>query len=135
MSTDTNSNKGTMRGVMWEGKSYHVAVRDIPKPKIVREEDAIIRITSASICGSDLHTYRGLLGSANPPWNMGHEALGVVDSIGKAIQSLKVGDYVIIPAIADDGQLTLIPLAPAAGGAPIFGFGPDIGELGGCQCE
>jgi threonine dehydrogenase-like Zn-dependent dehydrogenase len=135
MSTDANSSKPTMRGVMWEGKPYHVAVRDIPKPKIQREEDAIICITSAAICGTDIHTYRGVLGSATPPWNLGHEALGVIESVGKAVQSLKVGDYVVIPAIADDGKLTLLPSTPAAGGAPIFGIGPDISELGGCHCE
>ncbi|KAF2656109.1 alcohol dehydrogenase [Lophiostoma macrostomum CBS 122681] len=132
MTTHTNNSKATMRSVVWEGKPYHVAIHDIPKPTIKNEEDAIVRITSAAICGSDLHTYRGFLGSANPPWNMGHEALGVVESIGEAVQSVKVGDYVVVPAIPNDGKLTLLPSGPLA---EIFGFGPDVGTSDGCQAE
>jgi hypothetical protein len=48
--------KKTMRAVVWEGKPYEMAVRDVPRPQMVMPEDAIVRMTTAAICGSDLRT-------------------------------------------------------------------------------
>lgn len=121
----------TMRAVMFEGKALNVSVKSIPKPKIVEPEDAIVRITSAAICGTDLHIYRGFLGSTNPPWSLGHEAIGIVTEVGLATTAVKVGDRVIIPDGTDDGKFTLEPQGIADTG--MFGFGPDYGNLGGCQ--
>jgi threonine dehydrogenase-like Zn-dependent dehydrogenase len=123
--------KNTMRAVIWEGKVKHVAVRTVPRPKILAKEDAIVRITTAAICGSDLHTYRGLLGSVNPPWGLGHEAMGIVAEVGAAVGSLKVGDRVIVPASPDDGKLNVEPVQ----GFEAFGFGTDFGNLDGAQGE
>lgn len=121
----------TMRAVVWEGKLLDVSVRSIPKPKIIEPEDAIVRVTSAAICGSDLHTYRGFFGSTNPPWTLGHEAIGIVTAVGIATTAVKVGDRVIVPDGTDDGMFTLEPQGLADTG--IFGFGSDFGNLGGCQ--
>jgi hypothetical protein len=60
----------TMRAVLWEGKPFHVTVADVPIPKIQAPEDAIVQMTSAAICGSDLHNYHGLLGSATPGYSL-----------------------------------------------------------------
>ena len=83
-----------MKAIVWEGKPFHMAVKHIPTPKIQHSNDAIIRITTAAICGTDLHTYRGLAGSKNPPWIMGHEGIGVIVQTGSGVKSLKVGDRV-----------------------------------------
>ncbi|KAF2874579.1 hypothetical protein BDV95DRAFT_604744 [Massariosphaeria phaeospora] len=123
----------TMRAVMWEGKVREVAVRTVPKPKLRAANDAIVRVTSAGICGSDLHTYRGYFGSANPPWQIGHEAVGIVVEIGGAVTTRKVGDRVIVSFDPDNGHVELKP--PTLEDTDIYGFGPDFGDLGGCQAE
>lgn len=82
----------SMKTIVWEGKPFHMAVKYLPIPKIQHPNDVIIRITTAAICGTDLHTYRGLAGSKNPPWIMGHEGIGVIAQAGSGVKSLKVGD-------------------------------------------
>ncbi|KAL1849323.1 hypothetical protein Plec18170_007615 [Paecilomyces lecythidis] len=93
-----------MRAVAWFGQPYNVSVIDVPVPSIVEQTDAIVRITSSAICGSDLHFYHGFAGSPNVPWGLGHEAVGYVSEVGSAVSSLQVGDYVIIPDNAHDGH-------------------------------
>ncbi|KAI9885978.1 MAG: mitochondrial ribosomal large subunit component [Watsoniomyces obsoletus] len=124
----------TMKAVVWEGKPFQVAVKQVPKPKIEHPNDAVIRITSAGICGTDLHTYHGIFGSAKSPWLMGHEGLGIVVEAGAAVKSLKVGDRVIIPVGPDDGQADNDVTTDDVFGAA-FGLGPDFGNLGGLQAE
>jgi len=121
----------TMRAVFWEGKPLHVSVKDTPVPTIQTPDDAIVRITNAAICGSDLHTLHGKLGSTTPPWGMGHEGIGVVVEVGDAVSTVKVGDWVIIPDSPDDGHFNLAPPTDEQEG--IFGFGPVFGNLGGLQ--
>ncbi|PYH96617.1 alcohol dehydrogenase [Aspergillus ellipticus CBS 707.79] len=86
----------TMRAVAWFGfgHPYNVSVIDVPVPSIVNQTDAIVRITSSAICGSDLHFYHGYMGSPDVPWGLGHEAVGYVSEVGNSISSLNVGDYV-----------------------------------------
>ncbi|RYP12275.1 hypothetical protein DL767_011354 [Monosporascus sp. MG133] len=130
---DTKSAQETMRAVVWEGKPFEMAVRDVPKPRIQMPEDAIVRVTSAAICGTDLHTYHGLLGSSKAPWTQGHEAVGVVVEVGSATEAFKIGDRVIVAAVPDDGHLATEPtLLPMYIG---YGLGKDFGNLGGCQAE
>ncbi|PVH75387.1 alcohol dehydrogenase [Cadophora sp. DSE1049] len=86
-----------MRGVVWEGKPYEMAVTNLPMPTILNATDAIVRITTSALCGSDLHTYRGFMGTTNPPWTMGHEAVGYVSDLGSEVTTLALGDYVIVP--------------------------------------
>lgn len=94
----------TMRAVAWFGQPYNVSVIDMPVPSIVNQTDAIVRITTSAICGSDLHFYHGYTGAANVPWGLGHEAVGYVSEVGSSISSLQVGDYVIIPDNAHSGH-------------------------------
>lgn len=99
---------------------------DTPIPTIQRPTDAIVRITASAICGSDLHYYH--LGNASPdnPVPIGHEAIGWIESVGDAVQSLQVGDYVVIPDNVDDGHFTYGPELPMSYGSS---------QLGGCQAE
>ncbi|KAJ4989204.1 alcohol dehydrogenase GroES-like domain-containing protein [Stagonosporopsis vannaccii] len=87
----------TMRAVMFSGIAYNVTLNSIPVPQISNPNDVIVRITTAALCGSDLHTYHGLVGGSLPTWTMGHEAMGYITEIGSAVTTLSVGDYVVIP--------------------------------------
>jgi threonine dehydrogenase-like Zn-dependent dehydrogenase len=122
-----------MRAVVWDGKPYQVTVRDWPKPTIRMPEDAIIRVTTAALCGSELHTYHGFVGGDDVPWTLGHEAVGVVVEVGSATEEFKVGDRVLIPGLPDDGHFetenTALP------GFAAYGFGESFGNLGGTQGE
>lgn len=127
----SSASSETMKGVVWEGKPFHMAVKDVKKPRIEHKNDAIVRITTAAICGTDLHTYHGLLGSTEPPWVMGHEAIGTVVEVGLGCSFIKVGERVVIPAGPDDGHLNVKPTASTD--MVFYGEGPDFGDLGGCQ--
>ena len=95
----------TMRGVVYSGVPFEMTVQDLPFPQIINQTDAIVRITTSALCGSDLHIYRGYSGGT-PPWNVGHEALGYIEELGSAVSSLNVGDYVIISDTPSHGHLT-----------------------------
>lgn len=79
-----------------------VRVLDVPDPKIIEPTDAIVRVTRACICGSDLHPYHSL--PATPEGTtMGHELIGVVEEIGADVVTMKPGDFVISPFAFSDG--------------------------------
>lgn len=121
----------TMKAVFWEGKPFEMVTRDTPKPKIVQDLDAIVRITTTAICGSDLHNYHGVFGSAEVPYSIGHEGMGIVEEVGRDITTVKVGDRVVIPAFPSSGHTQLEPTL--LGGFAFYGEGKDFGDLGGCQ--
>lgn len=73
-----------------------VSVRDVPDAEIEEPTDAVIRVTSSAICGTDLHMYDGRTG-ATPGLIFGHEPLGVIDRVGAAVEMVKPGDRVVIP--------------------------------------
>ena len=73
-----------------------VAVESVDDARIENPRDAIVKITSAAICGSDLHMYEGRTG-AKPGTVFGHENMGVVEEVGPGVTSLKVGDRVVLP--------------------------------------
>lgn len=106
-----------MRGVVYNGVPFEMNVQDLPVPTIGNETDAVVRITTSAICGSDLHVYRGVSGGT-PPWIVGHEAIGYVSEIGSAVSSLSVGDYVVIPDTVNHGHLEMEP-----GATEYFGNG------------
>ncbi|PVH97459.1 GroES-like protein [Periconia macrospinosa] len=95
----------TMRAVLWEGEVEHVSVKDVPVPTIRHPEDVIVRITSAALCGTDLHIYSGELGSSTTPWILGHEGIGIVTAVGSAVDVFKVGDKVVVPDAPSSGEL------------------------------
>ena len=85
-----------MRAICWEGKR-NVRVETVPDPKILNSRDAIVRITSTAICGSDLHLYNGLIPTMERGDILGHEFMGEVVETGKNVSNLKVGDRVVVP--------------------------------------
>lgn len=95
-----------MSQVHWTGTPYEVQVLNVTRPNITSPTDAIVRITRAAICGSDLHNYRGFFVPEGP---VGHEAVGIVSEIGSAVTNVRVGDHVIIPSSASNGYLLQVP--------------------------
>jgi threonine dehydrogenase-like Zn-dependent dehydrogenase len=85
-----------MRANCWEGKTT-VRVEDVPDPKILNSRDAIVRITSTAICGSDLHLYNGFVPTMEKGDILGHEFMGEVMEVGRGVKNLKVGDRVVVP--------------------------------------
>jgi threonine dehydrogenase-like Zn-dependent dehydrogenase len=85
-----------MRATCWMGKK-RVEVDQVPDPKILNSQDAIIRITSTAICGSDLHLYNGLIPTMEKGDILGHEFMGEVVEVGPGVRSLKIGDRVVVP--------------------------------------
>jgi threonine dehydrogenase-like Zn-dependent dehydrogenase len=85
-----------MKANCWHGKR-NVQVDDVPDPKILNPRDAIIRITSTAICGSDLHLYNGFIPTMKNGDVLGHEFMGEVVEKGSAVTTLSVGDRVVVP--------------------------------------
>lgn len=83
-------------------KAGDVRVEDVPDAGIQESTDALLRVTRACICGSDLWPYKDLPADA-PPRVMGHESIGVVEEVGADVQNLKKGDFVIMPFAFSDG--------------------------------
>ena len=84
-----------MRANCWMG-IRHMEVRDVPDPQILNQRDAIVRITSTAICGSDLHIYNGFVPTMVPGDIMGHEFMGEVVEVGRAVENVKAGDRVVV---------------------------------------
>ncbi len=85
-----------MKATCWMGKS-NVQVQDVPDPKILNSHDAIIRVTSAAICGSDLHLYNGFIPTMMKGDVLGHEFMGEVVDKGRDVPNLNIGDRVVVP--------------------------------------
>jgi threonine dehydrogenase-like Zn-dependent dehydrogenase len=85
-----------MKATCWMGKQK-VEVVDVPDPKILSDRDAIVRITSTAICGSDLHLYNGFMPTMEKGDILGHEFMGEVVEVGRGVSNLKVGDRVVVP--------------------------------------
>src|SRR3954470_20448418 len=86
-----------MRATCWEGKRK-VKVEEVPDPKIINSRDAIIKITSTAICGSDLHLFNGFVPTMEKGDIMGHEFMGEVVEVGRGLNGdLKIGDRIVVP--------------------------------------
>ena len=92
-----------MRANCWEG-AKHVKVEDVPDPKILNDRDAIVRVTSTAICGSDLHLFNGFMPTMERGDILGHEFMGEVVEVGKKVKKIKVGDRVVVPFPIACGQ-------------------------------
>jgi glutathione-independent formaldehyde dehydrogenase len=84
-----------MKAVSYEGE-HKVAVKEQPKPELKAPTDAILRVTTSGICGSDLHMYDGRT-PLEEGTVVGHEIMGVIDEVGEAVTSIKKGDRVVLP--------------------------------------
>lgn len=84
-----------MRALTWEGKQK-VEMKHVRDPRILRPDDVIIRITTAAICGSDLHLYNGYIPTMEKGDILGHENMGEVVEVGPAVRRLKIGDKIVV---------------------------------------
>ena len=134
-----------MRAVTWQGRRK-VSVDNVPDPMIKEPTDAIIRVTSTNICGSDLHLYEVLGAFMAPGDILGHEAMGVVEEVGREAGDLKAGDRVVIPFtifcghcfMCDHGlqsQCETTQNHDQGTGAALFGYSKLYGEVAGGQAE
>lgn len=134
-----------MRAVTWQGKR-DVRVENVPDPKIQEPTDAIIRITSTGLCGSDLHLYEVLTPFMTPGDILGHEPMGIVEEVGAGVPDLQVGDRVVVPFQIACGNcwmcLTGLPtqcettqVHGEGMGAALFGYTRLYGAVPGAQAE
>lgn len=92
-----------MRALCWKGTGK-VGVEHVPDPKILNPNDAVVRITSTAICGSDLHLYDGVIPTMEKGDILGHEFMGEVVEVGREVKSLKPGDRVVVPFTISCGR-------------------------------
>ncbi|GAY17865.1 alcohol dehydrogenase catalytic domain-containing protein [Mycobacterium sp. shizuoka-1] len=134
-----------MRAVTWHGRR-HVAVDTVADPELKEPTDAIIRVTSTNICGSDLHLYEVLGAFMSPGDILGHEAMGVVEEVGDQVDQLTVGERVVIPFNISCGhcymcghglqsQCETTQNRDQGTGAALFGYSKLYGEVAGGQAE
>ena len=134
-----------MQAVTWQGRRK-VSVDTVPDPVIKEPTDAIIRVTSTNICGSDLHLYEVLGAFMSPGDILGHEAMGVVEEVGSDVKDLTAGDRVVIPFNISCGhcfmcgqglqsQCETTQNRDQGTGAALFGYSRLYGEVAGGQAE
>jgi glutathione-independent formaldehyde dehydrogenase len=130
-----------MKAVVFHG-ARNIAVEEVPDPKIEDPLDALIRITTSNICGSDLHPYDGRA-EMEDGMIVGHENMGIIESVGKAVTRVKVGDRVSVPFNIGCGTcrncnegFTSACLRANPSGQPGAGYGyPKMGPFAGGQAE
>ncbi len=134
-----------MKAVTWQGVR-DVQVQEVPDPRIEEPTDAVVRITSTGLCGSDLHLYETLgpfMGQGNI---LGHEPMGIVEEVGAQVTRVAVGDRVVLPFqiccgscyMCDQGlqtQCETTQVREHGMGAALYGFSRLYGEVPGGQAE
>jgi threonine dehydrogenase-like Zn-dependent dehydrogenase len=134
-----------VRAVTWQG-TRDVRVMDVPDPVIQEPTDALVRVTSTAICGSDLHLYEVLGPYMAPGDILGHEPMGVVEAVGPAVEHLAPGDRVVIPFgiacgtcwMCQRGLYSQCETTQVTGegkGAALFGYSRLYGAVPGGQAE
>src|SRR5438270_12428936 len=86
-----------MKAVVFHGIG-DIRLDNVPEPKLEKPTDAIVRLISSAICGTDLHMIRGTMPGMRPGTILGHEGVGVVEEVGKNVRNLHIGDRVVIPS-------------------------------------
>ncbi|MBX3709700.1 MAG: zinc-dependent alcohol dehydrogenase family protein [Gammaproteobacteria bacterium] len=92
-----------MKALVYQGPGKK-ALEERPTPVITTATDAIVKMIRTTICGTDLHILKGDVPTCLPGQILGHEGVGIVDSVGQSVTTIKVGDYVLIPCITADGK-------------------------------
>ncbi len=134
-----------MRAVTWQDRR-EVSVDTVPDPRIEQPTDAVIKVTSTNICGSDLHLYETLGAFMKAGDIIGHEAMGVVEEVGSEVTALRPGDRVVIPFQISCGtcfmcdqtlytQCETTQVREQGSGAALFGYSALYGAVPGGQAE
>ena len=134
-----------MRAVTWQG-TEHVSVETVPDPTIQQPTDALIRVTSTAICGSDLHLYEVLGPFMTDGDVIGHEPMGVVVETGRDVTAVSAGDRVVVPfniscghcAMCEVGlqsQCETTQVTEYGSGAALLGYSKLYGQVPGGQAE
>ena len=134
-----------MRAVVWHGRR-DVRIETVPDPVIQEPTDAVIRVTSSGLCGSDLHLYEVMAPFMTPGDVLGHEPMGIVEAVGRDITGLQVGDRVVVPFniacghcfMCDRGlqsQCETTQVHEHGCGAALFGYTKLYGQVPGGQAE
>jgi threonine dehydrogenase-like Zn-dependent dehydrogenase len=134
-----------MKAVAWHGKR-NVQVDEVPDPTIQEPTDAIVRITTTAICGSDLHLYEVMSPFMGEGDILGHEPMGIVEEVGSEVTGLERGDRVVIPfqiscghcLMCDQGlqtQCETTQVREQGMGAALFGYTKLYGEVPGGQAQ
>jgi threonine dehydrogenase-like Zn-dependent dehydrogenase len=141
-----------MKAVCWNGTN-EVKVEQVPDPKILNPRDAVLRVTTAAICGSDLHLYDGYIPTMKKGDVLGHEFMGEVMEVGPEVTNLRVGDRVVVPfniacgrcwfcqhemfSLCDNSNPNAVIAEKAYGYSPsgLFGYSHMMGGYAGGQAE
>ncbi|TDD25183.1 glutathione-dependent formaldehyde dehydrogenase [Kribbella turkmenica] len=134
-----------MKALTWQGKRS-VEVVDVPDPRIQEPTDAVVKVTTTGICGSDLHLYEVMAPFLDPGDILGHEAMGVVEEVGSEVTNLKPGDRVVVPFQIACGscfmctqdlqtQCETTQVREQGMGAALFGYTKLYGQVPGGQAE
>ncbi|MGW5559179.1 zinc-dependent alcohol dehydrogenase [Micromonospora sp. NPDC003944] len=134
-----------MKALTWQGKR-DVRVEEVPDPRIEEPTDAIVKITSTAICGSDLHLYEVLGPYLKPGDVLGHEPMGIVEEVGSGVTDLSPGDRVVVPFNISCGscwmcerqlyaQCETTQVTSEGKGAALFGYTSLYGSVPGGQAE
>ena len=134
-----------MKALTWQGRS-DVRIDDVPDPRIEHPTDAVIRVTSTAICGSDLHLYEPLAPFLSKGDILGHETMGIVEEVGSEVTHISVGDRVVVPFNISCGhcwmcqrgfmaQCETTQVREQGMGASLFGFTELYGSVPGGQAE
>ncbi|WP_043661090.1 alcohol dehydrogenase catalytic domain-containing protein [Nocardia thailandica] len=134
-----------MKAVTWQGRRK-VSVDTVPDPIIEAPTDAIVRVTSTAICGSDLHLYEVLGAFMTEGDVLGHEPIGIVEDVGAGIGNLAVGDRVVVPFQISCGhcyqcdqglttQCETTQVREQGSGAALFGYSKLYGQVPGGQAQ
>jgi len=134
-----------MQAVVWHGRE-DVRTETVPDPTIQEPTDAIVRISSTALCGSDLHLYSVLAPFMTPGDVLGHEPMGTVEAVGSQVTNLKVGDRVVVPFNIACGhcfmcgsglqsQCETTQVHAHNTGAALFGYTKLYGQVPGGQAE
>lgn len=134
-----------MKALTWQGKR-DVRIEDVPDPRIIEPTDAIIRVTSTAICGSDLHLYELLGPFLDRGDILGHETMGEVVEVGSAVKNLSIGDRIVVPFNISCGecwfcahglqsQCATTQVREYDSGAALFGYTKLYGQVPGGQAE
>lgn len=134
-----------MKALAWHG-NHDVRVDTVPDPSIEQPTDAIIKVTSSGICGSDLHLYEVLGAFIDPGDILGHEPMGIVQEVGSEVENIAPGDRVVIPFNISCGhcytcgkglqsQCETTQVHEYGTGAALLGYTKLYGQVPGGQAE